>query len=164
MPIVLKSWSLILLEPSGPVQACNGIALFFFFTVPFTGIYIVLKCTGGNKEIISAFVLCCGIARTEVIGQGAVLVVSGFIHSLGKMEWTYWIMFSLIIEVLLHNSSYMNDHRVMFFFMNCPFSLQKFGYIALCHDDTGMTTFLQAVSQQEYMSEYYNKINFITGT
>jgi hypothetical protein len=27
MPIVLKSASLDLLEPSGPVQACNGIAL-----------------------------------------------------------------------------------------------------------------------------------------
>ena len=27
MPIVLKSWSLNLLEHSGPVQACNGIAL-----------------------------------------------------------------------------------------------------------------------------------------
>ena len=27
MPIVLKSGSLKLLEPSGPVQACNGIAL-----------------------------------------------------------------------------------------------------------------------------------------
>ena len=27
MPIVLKSGSLILLEPSGPVQACNGIDL-----------------------------------------------------------------------------------------------------------------------------------------
>ena len=27
MPTVLKSGSLILLEPSGPVQACNGIAL-----------------------------------------------------------------------------------------------------------------------------------------
>jgi hypothetical protein len=25
VPIVLKSWSLNLLEPSGPVQACNGI-------------------------------------------------------------------------------------------------------------------------------------------
>jgi hypothetical protein len=46
--------------------------------VPFTGIYIVLKCTGGNKKIISAFMLCCGIARTEVIGQVAVLVVGGF--------------------------------------------------------------------------------------
>ena len=28
MPIVLKSGSLKLLEPSGPVQACNGIAFF----------------------------------------------------------------------------------------------------------------------------------------
>jgi len=27
VPIVLKSGSLKLLEPSGPVQACNGIAL-----------------------------------------------------------------------------------------------------------------------------------------
>ena len=27
MPIVLKSGSLNLLEPSGPVQACNGVAL-----------------------------------------------------------------------------------------------------------------------------------------
>jgi hypothetical protein len=29
VPIVLKSGSLNLLEPSGPVQACNGIALTF---------------------------------------------------------------------------------------------------------------------------------------
>jgi hypothetical protein len=29
MPIVLKSESLNLLDPSGPVQACNGIALSF---------------------------------------------------------------------------------------------------------------------------------------
>jgi hypothetical protein len=29
MPIVLKSGNLNLLEPSGPVQACNGIALPF---------------------------------------------------------------------------------------------------------------------------------------
>jgi hypothetical protein len=27
VPIVLKSWRLNLLEPSGPVKACNGIAL-----------------------------------------------------------------------------------------------------------------------------------------
>jgi len=31
VPIVLKSESLNLLEPSGPVQACNGIAFTFFF-------------------------------------------------------------------------------------------------------------------------------------
>ena len=30
MPIVLKSGNLNLLEPSGPVQACNGIAFFFY--------------------------------------------------------------------------------------------------------------------------------------
>ena len=33
MPIVLKSGSLSLLEHSGPVQACNGIALPFYFVV-----------------------------------------------------------------------------------------------------------------------------------
>jgi hypothetical protein len=35
MPIVLKPGSLNLLEPSVPVQACNGIAL--PFPLPFTG-------------------------------------------------------------------------------------------------------------------------------
>jgi len=33
VPIVLKSGSLSLLEPSGPVQACNGIALTFTLVV-----------------------------------------------------------------------------------------------------------------------------------
>jgi len=32
VPIVLKSGSLNLLEPSGPVQACNGIALPSYMT------------------------------------------------------------------------------------------------------------------------------------
>jgi hypothetical protein len=31
VPIVLKSGSLILLEPSGPVQACNGTALLYLY-------------------------------------------------------------------------------------------------------------------------------------
>jgi len=31
VPIVLKSGSLNLLEPSGPVQACNGIAIPLFY-------------------------------------------------------------------------------------------------------------------------------------
>ena len=35
VPIVLKSGSLSLLESSGPVQACNGIALPFFFLFTF---------------------------------------------------------------------------------------------------------------------------------
>jgi hypothetical protein len=33
VPIVLKSGSLNVLEPSGPVQACNGVALPFFLTL-----------------------------------------------------------------------------------------------------------------------------------
>jgi hypothetical protein len=36
VPIVLKSGSLNLLEPSGPVKACNGIAL------PFMSCYVIL--------------------------------------------------------------------------------------------------------------------------
>jgi hypothetical protein len=39
--IVLKSWSLNLLEPSGPVQACNGIAF-----------YLILKAFLGLKNNI----------------------------------------------------------------------------------------------------------------
>ena len=35
MPTVLKYGSLVFLEPSGPVQACNGIALPFYFTYHF---------------------------------------------------------------------------------------------------------------------------------
>ena len=33
MPIVLKSGGLNLLEPSGLVQACNGIALLFYYCI-----------------------------------------------------------------------------------------------------------------------------------
>jgi hypothetical protein len=35
VPTVLKSWSLNLLETSGPVKACNGIALTFTYTLVF---------------------------------------------------------------------------------------------------------------------------------
>ena len=37
MPIVLKSGKLKLLEPSGPVQACNGIDFYMY-----SGLYLVL--------------------------------------------------------------------------------------------------------------------------
>ena len=39
MPNVLKSWSLNLLEPSGPVQACNGIAFLLYTT--FTDVILI---------------------------------------------------------------------------------------------------------------------------
>jgi hypothetical protein len=41
MPIVLKSGSLNLLERSGPVQACNGIALPLFPTILSTSLVAV---------------------------------------------------------------------------------------------------------------------------
>jgi hypothetical protein len=42
-PIVLKSGSLNLLEPSGPVKACNGIALAFTYTYSFEAL-LDIKC------------------------------------------------------------------------------------------------------------------------
>jgi hypothetical protein len=52
VPIVLKSGSLNLLEPSGPVQACNGIALTFTNKGSVTGLGRYLdkgKCKWFNK-------------------------------------------------------------------------------------------------------------------
>ena len=49
--IVLKSGSLNLLEPSGPVQACNGIALPYF---------LYSTCRGYRKRISS---FCCSVAN-----------------------------------------------------------------------------------------------------
>ena len=43
MPIVLKCGSLSLLEPSGPVQACNGPALPFYLVNPITRQLHLLK-------------------------------------------------------------------------------------------------------------------------
>ena len=42
MPIVLKSGNLNLLEPSGPVQACNGTALPLPFTTLFLNQLVVI--------------------------------------------------------------------------------------------------------------------------
>jgi hypothetical protein len=44
VPIVLKSGNLNLLEPSGPVQACKGIALslpYYFLLVPVIAVEVV---------------------------------------------------------------------------------------------------------------------------
>jgi len=51
MPIVLKSGSLSLLEPSGPVQACNGIAL------PFTAITMYQSPPQFRRTFSSDFVV-----------------------------------------------------------------------------------------------------------
>jgi hypothetical protein len=45
VPIVLKSGSLDLLEPSGPVQACNGTAL------PLYTISVILRARYGQQTI-----------------------------------------------------------------------------------------------------------------
>jgi len=48
VPIVLKSGSLNLLEPSGPVQACNGIAL--HYNKPKAEEHLGYKLTGPKEE------------------------------------------------------------------------------------------------------------------
>ena len=64
MPIVLKSGSLNLLEPSGPVQACNGLALPFYSLSEngtrnlgrgaVTGIAFIIIIIYGGTEIFTA--------------------------------------------------------------------------------------------------------------
>jgi len=49
MPIVLKSGSLNLLEPSGPVQACNGIPLPFCVLSIAKNVYDVNSIKNGGK-------------------------------------------------------------------------------------------------------------------
>jgi hypothetical protein len=49
VPIVLKSGSPNLLEPSGPVKACNGIALFVIAIIIII-IIITQYCAGGKIE------------------------------------------------------------------------------------------------------------------
>ena len=58
MPTVLKSGNLNLLEPSGPVEVCNGIALPFAFTVIVLVVLFVsfrARYYGEEKEAQSIF-------------------------------------------------------------------------------------------------------------
>ena len=58
MPTVLQSGSLNFLEPSGPVHACNGIAL-PFFTVPLVA--FVSKCTTNNRILRHQWIHLVGL-------------------------------------------------------------------------------------------------------
>ena len=60
MLIVLKSGSLNLLEPSGPVQACNEIDLPLPFTFTFTDIYYYLSKTSSEIHILNFGYLSAG--------------------------------------------------------------------------------------------------------
>jgi hypothetical protein len=62
VPIVLKSGSLNLLEPSGPVKGCNGIAL----PSPFTPLYALLTryCSGNKIEKNGMGWTCRGSGET----------------------------------------------------------------------------------------------------
>ena len=84
MPIVLKSGNLNLLEPSGPVQACNGIAL------PFT----VLHCNG------------------NIILEKPLDFMHCMASSFGYPNYR-WSQFVRIIDVLLYLTSHnkQNKHK-----------------------------------------------------
>jgi hypothetical protein len=66
VPIVLKSNSLNLLEPSGPVQACNGIAL------PFLRISVPDAIRSTKAFIFSEFTLI-SMANQEQFGTETIL-------------------------------------------------------------------------------------------
>ena len=61
--IVLKSESLNLLEPYGPAQACNGIALLYFcpllLNIDFKYPYIVLYCINNEKTLLLFGLMLC---------------------------------------------------------------------------------------------------------
>jgi hypothetical protein len=58
VPIVLKSGSLNLLEPSGPIQAYSGIALFSFYNFFNCGGMISWQLTDVNSCIILTIFSC----------------------------------------------------------------------------------------------------------
>ena len=71
MPVVLKSGSFNLLEPSGPVQACNGIALPFILDILKLSLIsyeelqcsvdvycVVMLCAARNIELPTLYTLC----------------------------------------------------------------------------------------------------------
>jgi len=66
MPIVLKSGSLNLLEHSGPVQACNGIAFYAYmhYTRTHTNVHthtykILSQCVEAEHAILLVTVVTC---------------------------------------------------------------------------------------------------------
>jgi hypothetical protein len=64
VPTVLKSGSLNLLEPSGPVQACNGIAeLFLTLHQPWTVFGGLLACKCVHPEVTSILSVCICFVR-----------------------------------------------------------------------------------------------------
>ena len=66
MPIALKSGSLILLESSGPVQACNGIAL--IFTCRFM-ITLVTPVTNNMKYLIHLLTPLFAVMMSDQISR-----------------------------------------------------------------------------------------------
>jgi hypothetical protein len=76
VPIVLKSGSLNLLEPSGPVKACNGIALpFTLRDIEHGG--LAVACTDTFGSLTGN---CCWFLFVASVSSGAVIVVALRFH------------------------------------------------------------------------------------
>jgi len=76
LPTVLKSGSLKLLEPSGPLQACNGIALPFYFLYNIQKLFqhliwiLTYKCINKYKSAVS-------LVNNLGLGQSGVQFLEG---------------------------------------------------------------------------------------
>ena len=84
MPIVLKSGSLSLLEPSGPAQVCNGIALHYFTLVTFvTRASKSVDITHRNAVLITSVLYLCSrqlaydVIKIGVFNVTFVMIVEG---------------------------------------------------------------------------------------
>ena len=93
MPIVFKSGSLNLLEPSGPVQACNGIALPLPLPLVFL-LWLIPKTVYDNQKFrknapISHHLLFVPSNKTGVNGSCRVLLIVSHISFAHQMNYFY---------------------------------------------------------------------------
>ena len=124
MPIVLKSGSLNLLEPSGPVQACNGIAL------PFTKTFsVALRLTQFSIQWVVGFFSPCVRLSGREAGH-LYLSIAGdkkqwslnstspyaFMTCTGT-DFTFTIYYMFFVEFFRHN--------VVFKWQTLPFFYRK---------------------------------------
>ena len=89
MPIVTKSGSLNLLEPSGPVQACNGIALplplHMFSIIDGTGAYV-------SNTALFVFVSSCSMLMSMIFEFFLLDFLSNDVGSVDRLLCNYTLL------------------------------------------------------------------------
>jgi hypothetical protein len=96
VPIVLKSGSLNFLEPSGPVQACNGIALLFYednCLLEFGAVW-----TGGSVPMFQSILLLPGRQQNAL----GIRHIDNILHAITLQEIT-------IFNISIVKKYYYND-------------------------------------------------------